>query len=171
MTIDAHQHFWEYHPKRHAWIDKTMEAIQRDFLPSDLTRVYKQLNIEGCVAVQVDQTKEETTFLLALAEQHDFIRGVVGWVDLGAPILERQLEYYKDYPKLCGFRHIVQSEADPLFLLRDKFLKGISKLAQYGYTYDILIFPHQLGTALELVKLFPNQKFIIDHIAKPYIKA
>ncbi len=170
MTIDAHQHFWKYEPRKHAWIDDEMAVIRRDFLPTDLQTVYQENGIDGCVAVQAAQTLEETDFLLQLAQENDFIKGVVGWADLQSEKVEEVFNRYQEHHKIKGFRHIVQGEADHNFLLRPNFLRGISYLQKYQYTYDILVFPHQLGAALEFVKHFPNQKFVIDHIGKPYIK-
>lgn len=171
MVIDAHQHFWQYSPTRHDWISDDMAVLQKDFLPPDLQKVYEANGVEGCVAVQADQTEEETMFLLELAEQYDFIKGVVGWVDLRAGNVEERLAHFQQYKKLSGFRHIVQSEPDVDFMLRDDFQRGISLLARYGFTYDILVFPTQFDAALKLIRAFPEQKFVIDHIAKPYIKA
>ena len=170
MTIDSHQHFWNYNPVSHSWIDESMKVIRKSFTPSDLAKVYEQHGIDGCVAVQADQTLEETDYLLQLAEKNHFIKGVVGWVDLRANTIDSVLESYDDAKKLKGIRHIVQGEADHNFLLRPNFLNGISKLEKHNLAYDILVFPHQLGATLEFVKKFPNQKFVIDHIAKPYIK-
>ncbi|WPR71090.1 amidohydrolase family protein [Flavobacterium sp. NG2] len=170
MAIDSHQHFWQYEPNKHDWIDDEMAVIRRDFMPDDLAIVYQENGIDGCVAVQADQTLAETDFLLELATKNDFIKGIVGWVDLRAANIDEVLALYSQYPKIKGFRHVVQGEPDHNFLLRPNFLRGIAALEKYNFTYDILIFPHQLGPALELVKRFPNQKFVIDHIAKPYIK-
>ncbi|MFA9195029.1 amidohydrolase family protein [Flavobacterium sp. FBOR7N2.3] len=170
MIIDSHQHFWIYEAEKHAWLDDNMKVIRRNFLPEDLKIVYQENNINGCVAVQADQTLAETDFLLDLAEKNDFIKGVVGWVDLRASNIDEVLNQYSKFPKLKGFRHVVQGEADHNFMLRPDFLNGIAALEKYNFTYDILIFPHQLGAALELVRRFPNQKFVIDHIAKPYLK-
>lgn len=170
MIIDSHQHFWVYNSKKHVWIDDSMAVIRKDFLPSDLELVYHENGIDGCVAVQADQTLEETDFLINLAENNAFIKGVVGWVDLRNGQLEATLERYQHIKKLKGFRHIVQGESDHNFLLRSDFVQGISILKKFDYTYDILVFPHQLGAVLEFVNRFPNQKFVIDHIAKPYIK-
>ncbi len=170
MQIDAHQHFWKYNRDKHAWIDDTMAVIRKDFMPSDLKEVYRQFGIDGCVAVQADQTLDETNFLLELARENDFIKGVVGWADLRESKIDTILEDYHQYDEIKGWRHIVQEEADHNFLLRPDFLKGVSYLEKYDYTYDILIFPHQLGATLEFVNHFPHQKFVIDHIAKPYIK-
>ena len=170
MVIDSHQHFWNYDPVKHEWIDDDMKVIRRDFTPEDLKLVYEQAGVDGCVAVQADQTLEETDFLIDLASKNDFIKGVVGWVDLRANDISEVLELYAEKPIVKGFRHVVQGEADHNFLLRPNFLNGISKLEAHNFTYDILIFPHQLGATLEFVKQFPNQKFVIDHLAKPYIK-
>ncbi len=169
MKIDAHQHFWKYDPIRDAWIDNSMEVIRKDFLPQDLKPILEANNIDGCVAVQADQSEVETEFLLNCAEKNPFIKGVVGWVDLRASTIEERLAHYSKNHLFKGVRHIVQGEADD-FMLGEEFQNGISKLAQFNLTYDILVFPTQLKAAIELVNKFPNQKFIVDHIAKPYIK-
>ncbi|MBF4487783.1 amidohydrolase family protein [Flavobacterium sp. CSZ] len=170
MTIDSHQHFWIYEAEKHAWIDDDMKVIRKNFLPEDLKLVYQTNHIDGCVAIQADQTLAETDFLLDLAQKNDFIKGVVGWVDLRAPNIDTVLNHYSKFIKLKGFRHVLQDEDDHNFMLRPDFLNGIATLEKYSFTYDILIFPHQLGAALELVRRFPNQKFVIDHGGKPYIK-
>jgi len=170
MIIDSHQHFWNYEPVKHAWIDDSMALIRKDFLPVDLEKVYRDYGIDGCMAVQADQTMEETDFLLNLSKKHPIIKGVVGWVDLQGENIKEVLENYRTEDKIKGFRHIVQGEPDPNFLLRPSFLRGISALQKHHFTYDILVFPQQLGTVLEFVKKFPDQKFVIDHIAKPTIK-
>ena len=168
--IDSHQHFWKYHPVKDAWITDDMKVIQRDFLPNDLLPLLQENGIDGCIAVQADQSQEETLFLLQLAKENDFIKGVVGWVDLRGADLESRLHYFSQFKKLKGFRHIVQAEADENFLLREDFCSGIAKLAKYNFTYDILIFPEHLRVAFEFAKKFPNQKFVIDHLAKPNFK-
>ncbi|NJB35185.1 amidohydrolase family protein [Croceivirga sp. JEA036] len=170
MVIDAHQHFWHYNATKHAWIDDTMAVIRKDFLPADLEQVYNTHGIDGCIAVQADQTLAETDFLVHLAEQHALIKGIVGWVDLRNPKVGMDLDRYKETNIVKGFRHVVQGEPDHNFLLRPAFLDGIAQLQERDFTYDILVFPHQLGAVLEFVKTFPNQLFVIDHMAKPYIK-
>ena len=170
MIIDSHQHFWKYNPSRHNWINDNMSVIRKDFMPSDLKTIYIENNIDGCIAIQVDQTINETNFLLDLAKENTFIKGVVGWIDLRAPNINEVLNHYSNFEQIKGFRHIVQGENDNKFLLRSEFLRGISYLEKYNYVYDILIFPNQLEMTLEFVKKFPNNKFVINHIAKPYIK-
>ncbi len=171
MIIDAHQHFWQYDPTRHSWINDSMNVLKRDFLPDDLITELNQSGVDGSIAVQADQSLEETDFLLNLAEQFDFIKAVVGWIDLRSDNLEADLESYAKSKKLTGFRHVVQDEPDVNFMLGSKFQEGIKILGKLGYTYDILIFPTQLPAAIELVRKFPQQPFVVDHIAKPYIKA
>lgn len=170
MTIDSHQHFWYFDPERHSWIDDSMALLKRNFLPFDLRPLLAGQGIDGCIAVQADQTEDETTFLLDLAASYDFIKGVVGWIDLRAENIEARLEYFSQFERLCGFRHIVQGESDVNFLLRSSFRRGIALLENHQFTYDLLVFPHQLGAVLEFVRAFPRQMFVIDHLAKPYIR-
>lgn len=169
MKIDSHQHFWKFDPIRDSWIDDSMKVLQNDFLPKDLKPILKSNDIDGCIAVQADQSETETKFLLELAKENEFVKGVVGWIDLKASNIEERLEYYSDQHLLKGIRHIVQAEKDG-FMLNAQFQNGISKLKDFNLTYDILIFPHHLQEAQILVKKNPNQTFIIDHLAKPYIK-
>ena len=168
MIIDSHQHFWNYDPIKDAWIDASMKVIRRDFLPKDLKPLLDKNGIDGCIAVQADQSENETDFLLSCALKNKFIKGVVGWLDLTSENLESRLDYYIKNPFFKGLRHIVQAEKND-YLLRDDVQNGISKLANYNLTYDILVFPSQLNAAIALVKKFPNQQFILDHIAKPRI--
>ncbi|KAA2242039.1 amidohydrolase family protein [Chitinophaga agrisoli] len=170
MVIDSHQHFWKYHPVRDAWITDDMSVIQADFLPHHLLDILQQNGVDGCVAVQADQSETETQFLLELADEHAFVKGVVGWIDLRAPNLTERLAYYAQFKKLKGFRHIVQGEPDTAFLLRDDFCQGIQALAPFDLTYDILVYPIQLAAVEQFVQRFPAQRLVIDHMAKPYCK-
>jgi len=169
MKIDAHQHFWKFDPIRDAWIDDSMKILQQDFLPADLRPILKENNIDSCIAVQADQSETETAFLLSLASENDFIKGVVGWVDLCSENVEDRLAYFTKNVNFKGVRHIVQAETTD-FLLRKDFQNGISKLEKFGLIYEILIRKEQLETAIKLVKKFPKQIFVVDHIAKPNIK-
>lgn len=171
MHIDAHQHFWIYHPDEYGWIDESMRAIRRNFLPVDLRADLELNGFGGSVAVQARQTLEETRWLLGLADKNPTIVGVVGWVDLcGADAHERLKELSKN-KKLVGIRHIVQSEPDDHFLLRDDFLRGLALLEEFDLAYDILIYTKHLPVAAEFVERFPRQRFVLDHMAKPPIKS
>jgi L-fuconolactonase len=171
MKIDSHQHFWRYNPTRDAWITDAMSVLKRDFLPEDLAAEFRTYGIDASVAVQTDQSEEESLFLLGLAKSNPLIAGVIGWVDLASTAIDERLQFYSWYEKLCGFRHIAQAEPDDHFLMRPDFVRGISRLQQFGFTYDILIYPRQLPAAIELVSKFPEQRFVIDHLAKPEIKS
>jgi L-fuconolactonase len=169
MKIDAHQHFWKYDPILYAWIDDSMKILRKDFLPQDLKPILNANQMDGCIAVQADQSETETDFLLDCASKNPFIKGVVGWLDLRAENIEERLAHYSKNKLFKGVRHIVQAEANDFMLGKD-FQNGISKLEQFNLTYDILIVPPQMEAAIALVNKFPNQKFVIDHMAKPYIK-
>jgi L-fuconolactonase len=168
MQVDAHVHFWEYDKKRDAWITSKMKTLQQDYLPQTLAPVLRRNGIDGCVAVQASQSELETHFLAELAKTHPIIKGVVGWVDLCAANAGERLQYFSQYPVIKGWRHIVQAEPDD-FLMRTDFRDGMHALGEYGYTYDLLIYHHQLKPALDFVKQFPDQKIVIDHCAKPAI--
>ncbi len=169
MKLDSHQHFWKYSPQQHNWIDDSMVSLKRDFLPNDLEPHLVENKIEACMVVQADQSEKETEFLLELATQYEFIKGVVGWVDLRAKNVEERLQFYSQNQYFKGVRHIVQSEKQD-FLVDPAFQNGIEKLGNLNLTYDLLIYSHQIEAAIKLVSQFPNQKFVLDHLAKPNIK-
>jgi L-fuconolactonase len=169
MRIDAHQHFWTYDREDYEWIPAGSPLVH-DFLPEDLERELDACGLDGCVAVQARQSLEESRWLLKLAEQAPRIRGVVGWVDLRSPQVEQQLEELAPHPRFVGVRHVVQDEPDDNFMLGAEFQRGIGLLQQYDLTYDILIYPKQLPAALRLAGNFPEQPFVLDHLAKPLIK-
>ena len=171
MHIDAHQHYWTYNAEEYGWIDGTMAALRRDFLPEDLSPELTRNGFDGTVVVQVRQTLEETRWLLELADRTPTIVGVVGWVDLCSSEYRSQLEVFSRHPKLVGIRHIVQSEPDDRFLLREDFSRGIRLLEEFDLAYDVLIYTRHLPVAAEFVERFPRQRFVLDHLAKPPIQA
>lgn len=170
MRIDAHQHFWKYNPERYAWIDDSMANIRRDFQPEHLAPVLKANHMDGSVVVEAHPSEDETHNLLNLADKNPFIKGVVGWVDLLNPAVNKRLEYFSTFPKFKGVRHAVQSEPDINFMLREDFQRGLSYLKNYNLVYEILIFPPYLSAAIQCVKNHPQQKFVLNHLAKPYIQ-
>lgn len=170
LKIDAHQHFWKFDQVRDSWITNERAVIQRDFFPHDLQPVLRENGFDGSVVVQSDQSEKENVFQLDNATNNEFIKGVVGWIDLQAGDVEERLAHYSEFEKMKGFRHVLQGEANRSLMLHGKFMNGISKLAKYNFTYDILIFHDQLKYIPQFVSSFHNQKFVIDHIAKPLIK-
>jgi L-fuconolactonase len=167
--IDAHQHFWNYDHIEYGWMTDEMYAVKKDFLPQDLKPILEDHHIDGTVLVQVGQNLKETETLLKIAEDNDFVKGVVGWVDMRDNNIQAKLSDYKVYPKLKGFRHILQTE-EPDFMLHPDFLNGIANLHDFDFTYDILIYPRHLEAAVALVEQFPEQRFVVDHLAKPNIR-
>ena len=169
--IDSHQHFWTYNVNRDVWITEEMGRIRKNFYPNDSVELFAQNQIDGCIAVQADSSEEETFFLISLAEQSEFIKGIVGWVDLQSINIESQLTYFSQFEKIVGFRHVVQSESDPNFLARPNFLKGVQLLDTFDFSYDLLIYPNQLNAGIEFCKKNANQRIVLDHLAKPPIKS
>jgi L-fuconolactonase len=169
MIIDSHVHFWKFDPVRDAWITEGMTTIRKDFLPEDFSLYLKEKSTEGCIAVQADQSDEETTFLINLAKENSFIKGVVGWIDLTSEKLEEPLQNYQSEKLIKGFRHIAEGE-EIGFLLQKNVLNGIATLHQYGYTFDILLRQNQLSDAVKLSEKLPDQPFILDHCGKPDLK-
>lgn len=170
MAIDSHHHFWKYSTAEYGWIDDTMKVIRRDFLPADLEQEIAAAGIDGVVSVQARQTLEENRFLLGFARQHDFIRGVVGWVPLTDPNVKGALEQFAEQRKAKGVRHVLQGEPDDRYMLRADFNRGIALLKDFRLVYDILIFERHLPQTLQFVDRHPDQVFVLDHIAKPRIK-
>ncbi len=171
MRIDSHQHFWRYNPAEYAWIDDSMQPLRRDFLPDDLKPELRRCDFDASIAVQACHTLDETRWLLKLAADDPQIAGVIGWVDLRSADVRAQLLEFAGNPKFLGVRHVVQAEPDDCFLLQPAFLRGISALEEFGLTYDILIYTKHLSVAAEFVSRFPRQRFVLDHMAKPPIKA
>ncbi|WP_299494286.1 amidohydrolase family protein [uncultured Shewanella sp.] len=172
MHIDGHQHFLDYpsFPDDYPWMVDQYVVLKNQYGPEQLYPDLSACHIDGTIAVQARQNTQETDWLLSLAEKYQWILGVIGWVDLCSKQLDKQLAYYSQYNKLKGFRHLLQDESDPHFMLRDNFQKGIAQLHPFQYTYDLLIQPYHLAPTIELVSNFPNQAFIINHMAQPMVK-
>lgn len=171
MQIDSHHHFWKYDPVQYEWISPEMSVLRRDFLPANLADEIERSGIDGVVSVQARQSVEETECLIALAAEHEFIRGVVGWVPLASSEVVAELEKFASSPWLKAVRHVVQDEPDDAFILGTEFNRGISKLRQFDLVYDILIYAKQLANSIRFVDQHPDQPFVLDHIAKPTIRA
>ena len=170
MRVDAHQHFWKYTPETHGWINDEMSVIRRDFGPANLKPILEDQGIDGCVAVQADETENETTFLLNIAEENPFVKSVVGWVDLLSDDPSERIAYWKKFSKLAGFRSIVQGQEDAKYLTNPVFQKNVKSLAAVDLTYDLLVFHHQFLSLIKFVEKLPDNRMILDHIGKPDIK-
>jgi L-fuconolactonase len=169
MIIDSHHHYWQYNPVEYDWIDDSMKFIRTDFLPEKLEQTIREAGIEGVVSVHARQSVEETEWLIGMAHQNKFMKGVVGWLPLVQDDIETYLEKYSCENILKGLRHVIQGETDPEFILRNDFNRGISLLKKYSLVYDILIFERQLLNTIRFVDQHSDQVFVLDHIAKPLI--
>lgn len=168
MRLDAHQHFWRYSAAEYGWIGERMERIRRDFLPADLEPELRRAGLEGCIAVQARSSRAETEFLLDLARANPFVKGVVGWTDLCAPGVERELARLTREPLLKGLRHVVQDEPDEGFLLRADFRRGVRALARHELVYEILVYSRHLPLVGEFVARHAVP-LVLDHLGKPRI--
>lgn len=171
MVIDTHHHYWNYNPVDFDWIDDEMATIRHNFLPKDLEQTLNGTDVSGVVTVQARQCIEETEWLLSLAAENDFMRGIVGWLPLAAENIGDLLQKYSPNKWLKAVRHVVQGEPDPNFILGKEFNRGVAQLKDYSLVYDILILEHQLPNTIRFVDQHPDQQFVLDHIAKPRIKA
>ncbi len=167
--IDSHQHFWQYNPAEHIWMTDAMQVLKQNFMPADLISLLSQIGFDGCIVVQARQSIEETNWLLKLANENDFVKGVVGWVNLRSPDIDEVLSGYANQKKLVGVMHVVHDEEDDNFMLQPAFQNGIAALKEFNLTYDLLLFAKHIPVALQLVEKFPEQYFVLDHIAKPFI--
>jgi L-fuconolactonase len=170
VNIDSHQHFWQSGPAAPAWLTASMAALQRDYLPAGLAPLLAANDIGGTVAVQARSTLAETEWLLSLADANPFILGVVGWADLASPSLRETLAHYARHPKLVGLRYVPDA-SDDHYLLHPDFRRGLSLLADFDLTFDLLLQPRHLPAALDLVKQFPKQRFVLDHAGQPPLQA
>lgn len=173
MVIDAHQHFWQLDkPFKYDWLyapDK--KAICRSYLPGDLLENMRRVGVTHSVFVQTQHDVEENRWVLRLAEENPFILGVVGWVDLASPVVEGQLEEFLPHPKFVGVRHVVQDEPDDDWIVREDVVRGLRVLERHGVPYDLLFFTKHLRHAQTLARRLPGLAMVIDHLAKPRIKA
>lgn len=170
MRIDAHQHFWRYSPEEYSWIDDSMRAIRRNFLPADLAPALASAQLDGSIAVQARQSIDETDWLLALADSSPGIKGVVGWVPLAAEgaDIRRVLDRYDGQTRLKGVRHVLQAEPDAYFS-NPGFNTALHEIARRNLSYDLLVYARQLPAALAWIDRHPNLRVVVDHIAKPVV--
>jgi L-fuconolactonase len=160
VIIDAHQHFWKRDlPFDYAWLREPQHTpINRDFLPDDLLPHLKATGVD------------KTVFVQKLADQHNFIAGIVGWVDLASEACEDQLSEFKDQPKFVGIRHITQAEPDEGFIIQPEVVRGLKILQKHDVPFDLLFYTQHLKHAVTLAQMLPDLPMVIDHLSKPKIK-
>lgn len=171
VTIDAHHHYWELGRFDYSWLDEpTLEPIRRSFLPQDLEPLIEAVGIEKTIFVQTQHNLAETEWVLGLADQHDFMAGVVGWVDLASEQCEDQLLQLKEHPKFVGIRHVTQDEPDDDFIVRPDIMRGLQALEKHQVPFDLLFYVKHVHHAATVAAALPGLPLVIDHLSKPEIK-
>lgn len=171
VTIDAHHHYWELGRFDYSWLDEpTLSPIRHSFLPRDLQPLIQEAGIEKTIFVQTQHNLEETAWVLELADKHDFMAGVVGWVDLASAECEDQLLHWKQHPKFVGIRHVTQDEPDDDFIIRPEIMRGLKVLEKHQVPFDLLFYVKHVHHAATVARSLPDLPLVIDHLAKPEIK-
>ncbi|WP_420013081.1 amidohydrolase family protein [Tateyamaria sp.] len=170
MRIDTHQHFWKLDRGDYGWLTPELAPLYRDFAPSDLKPLLDAAGIDGTIAVQAADTEAETEYLLSLTQEHDWIVGVVGWVDLEAPSAVDSLYRLAAHPKLVGIRPMIQDLADDAWMLRDAIAPALAAMAALDLTFDALVMPRHLVHLKAFLARYPDLRVVVDHCAKPEIR-
>ncbi|MGJ8628678.1 MAG: amidohydrolase family protein [Sulfitobacter sp.] len=168
--IDTHQHFWKLDRGDYGWLTPDLEPLYHDFQPEDLAPILKANGIHGTIAVQAADTEAETEYLLALADRHDFILGVIGWVDLEASHAMASIERFAAHPKFVGLRPMIQNIPDDTWMLNDALAPAIDAMVSNNLTFDALVLPRHLGHLDTFLRRYPALSVVINHCAKPKIR-
>jgi len=171
MRLDAHQHFWALERDDYGWLTSDFPAIYRDFQPADLTPILDSHAIEGTILVQAAPTRAETDYMLDIAAQHSFVKGVVGWVDFENSHAPEHIARLAENPYLVGLRPMIQDIADPNWMLRPDLIPAFEALIAADLVFDALTLPAHLQTLSELLSRYPTMRVVIDHGSKPDIRA
>jgi len=169
MIIDSHQHFWQLGRFDYPWMNSSLGVLYRDYFPDQLEPILARNGVGKTVLVQASNSVEESRWLLKLADEHAFIGGVVGWVDLISDDVNRQLDELVSHPKFKGVRHLVESEPADDWLVQPQVLRGLKRLSTYGVSYDLLVHTRHLKHIQKVVDACPDLKLVVDHMAKPPI--
>jgi L-fuconolactonase len=170
MRIDCHQHFWKASRGDYHWMSPAVPALCRDYLPADLQPLLKKNKIDKTIVVQAAQTKAETDFLLDLAAQHDFIAGVIGWLDMDSPDFPRELDLYSKKPKFLGIRPMLQDLPDDNWILRPRVIEALKWIADRDMPFEFLTYTRHLPHVLTVLEKIPGLRAVVDHVSKPEIK-
>lgn len=171
MIIDTHQHFWKLDRGDYGWLTADLAPLYRDFLPKDLEPLLKNAGVDGTIVVQAADSEAETEFLLGLADQHDWILGVVGWVDLAADQAAQSIARLSAHPKLVGLRPMLQDLPDDQWILNEGLTPAISAMIHHSLTFDALVMPRHLPYLKQFLKTWPELRVVVDHCAKPAIRS
>jgi len=169
--IDSHQHFWQLSRGDYEWLTPELSLLYKDFLPSDISPILDECNINNTVLVQAAATLDETSFMLHIADNNEFVLGVVGWVDMESSKVIEQLENFNKHNLFKGIRPMLQDIEDVEWILKPEFAPVFEYLIDKELTFDALVQTEHLDTLYLLLKRYPDLKVVIDHGAKPAIEA
>jgi L-fuconolactonase len=170
MRIDSHQHFWKAARGDYHWMSPQIPVLCRDYLPKDFQSLLLKHRIDKTILVQAAQTKAETDFLLDLAQNHDFIAGVIGWLDLDSLTFGDELDLYSKRSKFLGVRPMLQDIADDAWILRPRVMDSLKIIAERELPFEFLTYTRHLPSVLKALEAIPNLRAVVDHVSKPEIK-
>jgi L-fuconolactonase len=169
MIIDAHQHFWQLSRNDYGWLTPELAPLYRDFMPDDLAPILKAHGVGGTILVQAAPTIEETEFLLDIAQNTSFVKGVVGWVDFESPSATKDIARLASNHMLVGLRPMIQDIADDDWMLRSSLSVVFDAMIKHDLTFDALVLPRHLPRLRQLMARQTGLRVVIDHGAKPDI--
>jgi L-fuconolactonase len=171
MIIDAHQHIWKPSRGDYGWLTPELEKLYRDFLPPDLKPLLDQCGVDQTILVQAAPTEEETHFMLGLAEENEFIAGVVGWTDFESKGVGSSIAALAQNQFLVGLRPMVQDLPDDDWLARPELSPAFSAMIQHHLVFDALLLPKHIRRLLPVLERHPELPVVVDHAAKPTLKS
>jgi len=170
MKIDAHQHFWDIARGDYGWLTPDLKPLYKNFVPADLQPLLKENQIDGTVLVQAAPTVAETRYMLSLADEHDFIKGVIGWVDFAADNVPDTISELASLPKLVGIRPMIHDIEDKDWMLKEQFSVVYQQISKHKLVFDALTRPVHLANLKKLTDRYPDLNVVIDHASKPAIE-
>jgi L-fuconolactonase len=171
MILDTHQHFWKADRGDYHWMTPDVPILARDYLPDHLRPELRKAGVRQTILVQAAQTVAETDFLLKIAEETDFVAGVIGWFDLESENFPDLFdEKQKQHPKLIGVRPMLQDLTDDRWITRTKVTKNLNFLADRKIVFEFLTYTRHLPFVLEVLERVPGLHAVVDHVSKPEIK-
>jgi L-fuconolactonase len=170
--VDAHQHFWNLEKVEYPWLTPDHGPIYRTFEAEELAPQLKEVGVDKTVLVQAADSYEDTEYMLGVADEHDFVAGVVGWVPLPRPEEAAEaLDRFQRHPNFKGVRHLIHEEPDPDWLVQDTVVEGLMMLADREVPFDVVaVLPRHLEHVPTIAERVPELRMVVDHLAKPPIK-
>jgi len=156
---------------------KARPAVPDDFRQSPGARLHARwplpelqaAGIDGTILVQSLNDLIETIEYLDLADAHDFIKGVVGWVPLDdSAACARALNSLMARRRFVGVRHLMNYEPDPAWLLRPAVLESLHQLADRRLVFEAIpVNDRQLESVIAAAQRVPDLAIVLNHLGRP----